>query len=544
MKRVISLLMVLCMVAALFAGCSKPASPSSAKPASSQAVAGTQASGGAITYPFSVKPIKLKIYAKKGPDVAPYDQLAHFKMHNQRSNITVEWEQPPDQTSSERFNIVLASGTLPDMFWNLTPTEYTQLKASGAVMAVQKYLKDAPVFNKVVSEFPETKKTFEEPNGDILFLPLFDGLAANDPLVLRGDWLDKLGMKLPVTIADWEAYWRAVRDTDLNGNGKKDEIPYSGSTIGSVRSLVAAFGMLDTFYVDVKDGNKIKYSNIEPKYKDFLTWVSGLYAEKIIDPDIATNDSKKFDTKVAQNLVGSYRGKLNGALNTYMSTIAPKISGFKLYGTEPIKATDGTQLHPGCASFVRTDLIGGVVTKTNKYPAETIKWLDWFYDYTPETGGAFLNIFGPKDVTFKYGPNGEFRYTDYVLKNPDGLSTQQALSKYTTRGQHPAYNKALGSFAMWHPLTTEAYKRIEPFYDKSLPYVVQALPFTDAESRAIRSKMADITTYTDEMVIKLIIGAEPVSKFDDYVKKIKSMGIDEVLATYNKGYAEWNKPRP
>lgn len=545
MKRTVSILVSMCLFATLFAGCSKSSPAPEPKQASTQTTVNPTASGdGAITYPISQTPIKLRIFAKKGPDITPYDQLEHFKMHSKRSNITVEWEQPPDQTSAERLNIVLASGTLPDMFWNLSTAEYNQLKASGVIMPVQKYLKDAPVFNKIVKEFPDTKKSFMEPNGDVLILPLFDGLSTNDPLILRGDWLEKLGMKLPTTADEWETYWKGVRDTDLNGNGKKDEIPYSGTTMVSVRSLVAAFGMLDTFFVDIKDGNKIKYSNIEGKYKDYLTWVSRLYSEKIIDQDIATNDSKKFETKVAQNLIGSYRGALNSAFNTYMSTIAPKINGFKLYGAEPMKAADGTQLHPGCASFVRSNLIGGVVTKTNKYPAETIKWLDWFYDYTPETGGAFLNIFGPKDKTFKYGPNGEFQYTDYVIKNPDGLSTQQALSKYTTRGQHPAYNKALGSFAMWHPLTTEAYKRIEPFYNKSVPYVVQALPFTDAESRAIRSKMADITTYTDEMVIKFITGVEPVSKFDDYVKKVKSMGIDEVLATYNKAFTEWNKPRP
>jgi len=539
LKKMVSLFTVMCMLVALSSGCSKSTSTPSSKDATP--ASGTPAPNGLI----SKDPIKLKIYAKKAATVTPFDQLEHFIKHSKDTNVFVEWEQPPDGTSTERFNIVLASGTLPDMFWNLVPAEYDQLKAIGGIMPVQKYLseKDAPSFNKVLKQYPDSVKDFTQPNGDVLFLPLFDELSTNDPLIVRGDWLDKLGLKLPVTMAEWEAYWKAVKATDLNGNGKNDEIPFSGETVDSVRSLVSAYGMIDRFFVDPKDSNKIKYSNIEPRYKDFLIWANGLYSQGYIDHDIAVSDSKAFATKVAQNVVASYRGKLNGAFNTYMSTMPPKIPGFKLYGAEPMKAADGSQLHPGCVSVVRTNLIGGVVTKTNKYPAETVKWTDWFYDFTPETGGAFINIFGPKDVTFKYGPDGKPQYTDYVLKNPDGLSTQQALTKYTTRGQHAAITPSIGSFAMWNPLTTEAYSRVEPFYKNSLKYVVPNLPTSNANAKIIRAKMADITTYADEMVLKFITGVEPISKFDDFTKRIKSMGIDDVLTIYNNDYKEWSKPR-
>jgi putative aldouronate transport system substrate-binding protein len=42
--------------------------------------------------------------------------------------------------------------------------------------------------------------------------------------------------------------------------------------------------------------------------------------------------------------------------------------------------------------------------------------------------------------------------------------------------------------------------------------------------------MADVNVYSEEMVLKFIMGVEPLSKFDEYVGKIKELGIEEAIA--------------
>ena len=44
-------------------------------------------------------------------------------------------------------------------------------------------------------------------------------------------WLDKLGLQVPKTIEELNAVLRAFRDNDPNGNGLKDEIPFSGGDL-------------------------------------------------------------------------------------------------------------------------------------------------------------------------------------------------------------------------------------------------------------------------------------------------------------------------
>ena len=41
--------------------------------------------------------------------------------------------------------------------------------------------------------------------------------------------------------------------------------------------------------------------------------------------------------------------------------------------------------------------------------------------------------------------------------------------------------------------------------------------------------MNEINTYLEEHLLKFIMGVEPLDKIDDFVKQIKTMGIDEAI---------------
>lgn len=43
------------------------------------------------------------------------------------------------------------------------------------------------------------------------------------------------------------------------------------------------------------------------------------------------------------------------------------------------------------------------------------------------------------------------------------------------------------------------------------------------------------------MEAKFVVGQEPLTKWDDYVKMINKMGLDEMLKIYQDAYDRWNK---
>ena len=50
------------------------------------------------------------------------------------------------------------------------------------------------------------------------------------------------------------------------------------------------------------------------------------------------------------------------------------------------------------------------------------------------------------------------------------------------------------------------------------------------------SKMSDITTYADTMVLSFITGAEPMSEWDGFISTIKSLGIEDCVAAMQRAY--------
>jgi putative aldouronate transport system substrate-binding protein len=100
--------------------------------------------------------------------------------------------------------------------------------------------------------------------------------------LVRQDWLDKVGLQVPKTIAEGETVLRAFRDRDPNGNGKKDEIPMGFTDVwGPFYVIPHSFG------VHAANG-KIRYVPTLPKYSDYVAWMARMYSEKLLDQDFIT----------------------------------------------------------------------------------------------------------------------------------------------------------------------------------------------------------------------------------------------------------------
>jgi len=48
--------------------------------------------------------------------------------------------------------------------------------------------------------------------------------------------------------------------------------------------------------------------------------------------------------------------------------------------------------------------------------------------------------------------------------------------------------------------------------------------------------MSDVNTYANEMTLKFITGAEPLSRFDAYMAQLKAYGIEEAIAMHQRAY--------
>ena len=155
------------------------------------------------------------------------------------------------------------------------------------------------------------------------------------------------------------------------------------------------------------------------------------------------------------------------------------------------------------------------------------------FDYLYSEEGMLLMNFGVEGEQFEY-VDGEIKYTDLIMNNPDGLSPQDALRSFgvqsrLTLRQDIRYERAFVS---------DEVNRIRDLYESEnhIGAAFPTLDFTSDEQSIINEKYTEIETYMNEMIDKFIMGVESLDQFDAYAAQIEKMGIADVLAVYQTAY--------
>ena len=510
-RRAVCSAMVASLALGVLEGCG-----SSSSTTSSAAGSGAAASNERIT---------VRILKSKAANEVAAEQMDVWKVLGEKFNMDFEFDNPPQDNYNERLNLVMMETELPDVIMEIPVTDVLKYGETGVILPLNDYIENSmPNLKAEMDKRDGVEKALTYSDGNIYYLPMLDETpSGNIPYIVRTDWLDQLGLERPVTIEDWENYWSLVKTTDLNGNGKNDEIPFSAYEIERLRNFCTAWGVLDDFYTDPTDGGKVHYGPIEDKYKEALVWMNDMWNKGYIDQEIITTDYSAFSAKLAQNIVGSFAGPLGGMLAAQNATMAESVPGFHVAATEPPKGEAGVQIHTNI-DLVPRAVVGATITSTCKNVDRVVEWLDYMYS---AEGQMLLNM-GIEGTHYTM-QDGEPIFTDYILNNPDGLSPKQAVGTFTIAQLDDA-------------AVLEAKENcIIPFLEESNKYVIPGtLSFSSEKDAERRAAMADIETYVDEMVMKFITGREPIENWDTYVAKVKEMGIENVIGIYQEALDAWN----
>ena len=260
-----------------------------------------------------------------------------------------------------------------------------------------------------------------------------------------------------------------------------------------------------------------------------------LYKEGLIDPDFAIQDRKQMNAKVLADQAGAWWGFAGSDLGTFMTQMAGKEpKSFNLSGA-PYPIGPAKKPYSFESAPVRpVSGYGLAITTACKHPAEAMKWID--YAYSKE--GNLLYNFGVEGLTYNM-VNGYPKYTDLIMKNPDGLPVATAMAKHILGSQNWALVQDIRYFEQFQ--SALAMKAIGVWTKAERDRVVPPLSLSAAESQAISSKLNEINTYAEEMYIKFIIGTVPLSDFDKFVSTIKQLGIDEVVKVYQAALERYGK---
>lgn len=542
MKRFVTAALALAMIGALLLACSskpkeesKPASSAS----SSQPATGTQATetnGGtadaAAAYPIQTdKTLSYwgEITGNLVGVVATHEEAPFFQEWQKKTGVKLEFTAPPAGQAKEALNVMLASGDLPDMieynFLNGFPGGPEKAIGDGYILKLNDLIdQHAPNLKKFLQDNPDIDKMVKTDSGSYYAFPFIRGdeyLRVFQGPIIRKDWLDELGLPVPETIDEWTATLRAFKEkkgaaAPFAVNSKPRFFNDSGNG-----AFIGAFGVNRGFY---REDGAIKFGPAESGFKEYLRLFQSWYKEGLIDKNIATADSKSVDSNFATGATGASVGNAGGGIGRWQPLVEQNSPNAVLVAAPyPVLNKGDT---PKFGQKDNAYSTGGIVAVTTsaKDPALAVKMLDYGYG---EEGRMFFN-FGTEGVSYNL-VDGYPTYTDLLMKNPDKLAPAQAMSMYIRGSYNGPFIQDKRYAEQFFALQTQrdaidVWKKTD--VDK---YSLPPLTPTPEESSEYATIMNDIDTLVDEMTLKIILGSEPIDKFESYVDKMKSLNLDRAI---------------
>ena len=491
--------------------------------------------------PIVKEPVSLTFFTgKAATNGNNFEETLVWKEYAKMSNINVKFELVPFDNLTEKRNLSLASGDYPDAFYSarVPAADLMKYGNQGTFIKLNDLIDQyAPNFKALMEKYPDLKRGLTMPDGNIYSFPSFYSpeflpMLIGTPLWVKQEFLDKLNMKEPTTTEEYYQYLKAVKETDLNGNGKKDEIPYAGTGINPLfEQLRGAWGFgnrgLGHKFVDVDPAtNELRFFRTDPKYKEVIEYVRKLYTEGLIDNEIFTIKTSALYAKGQEGIFGS---TINPNPSTQMNQ-----TGY--FGLGALKGPHGDQIY----SHIKVPVVwpgAFVITDKNKNPEATVRWIDHFYG----DEGATFYFMGLEGQTYNKTADGELEFTEEITKNPSGLTMDQALAKYITwlGGSYPGYVQVKyfkGSESL--PESIAVGEKADPHKVKEQ---WSAFNYTEEETDFMSTVGADMGTYIEEMEAKFITGAAPMTDWDKYVSAVEKMGLTEYMEIYNKAYERYQK---
>jgi putative aldouronate transport system substrate-binding protein len=526
-KTILSILLSLCITASLTAGCSS--NKGTSNPTDTNNGAQTPSTGNAL--PLTDKPVTLTYWVSNASStyIKDYSETVAAQELEKKTGVTIKYIHPNQGQEVQEFNLMVASGDYPDIIQEREGTLYYPGGADKAIDdgvyiklndLISKY---APNYSKWMTKNPTiTKLTMTDAGNRWGFHHITDGAEpAWTGFAVRQDWLNKLELEAPVTLDDWENVLRKFK-TELNVEAP---LLVQNTGIPLFNHIISAFDIGSDFYQ--VDG-KVKYGPIQPEYKEYLTLMNKWYTEGLLDKDFMGRTDPGFAIVAPANLVATDKTGMFATIwgltaNAYVINGDVKDNpDFFLQAIQAPKKTADQKIKFNYPSYeVRS---GAAITKACKNPELAVKWLDYLYS---EEGRNTIS-YGKEGETFTL-KDGKPVFTDKVLK-PGGDLTPNAAMHRTVRWDGPGvvdYKRMFQVFeANGQGASLEAYN---VWGKDGIDYVMPPISLTTEEASDNSNIMPDITTYVNEMTVKFIIGTEPLSKFDDFVKRIESMRINNAI---------------
>jgi putative aldouronate transport system substrate-binding protein len=478
-----------------------------------------------------------------------YGGVAFFQKLEEVSNVRIEWIHPASGAAgNEQFAIMVASSDLPDMInW-----PFGDARGGAEALIRDKVL--APISEKDAQAYLPNYLAVMNNNKDFLNSTILDDgtffqmvnfaydwdkkemveFQTQGPFI-RKDWVNKVNKQIPTTVAELYDVLSAIKKTDVNGKGAGTTIPFvvdrGGAGDRSFIALRAMAGLFGTRWGDPHLQNgKVVYGPTTSNYRKYIETMAQWYSEGLINNDfpVLPDSIPMFLNSTAAFTIGA----MGAGLSACRIALKQSDPASDLISIPYPKGPDGFS---NLVLDVWRNPRATALTSANKYPAQSLKWLD--YLFTPQ--GSIDSTFGILGESYSM-VNGKPQLIRDVAYPTSGLTSDESIGRFALSPINFPYVRDVNFY--WQITYVEDWQRqIQTDWDKARrDILLPPITLNADDTTRVANIMADIKTYVDEMTVKFIVGQEPLSRYDQFVQNIRNMNIDRAVEIYQTALDRYN----
>ena len=484
---------------------------------------------------FVCIPDHIKQYINKMED------LDGFTEAEKLTNVHVSFSTASNETLTDQFGLMVASGDYPDLCSNVTTNYGGGLNKALAdefiVDLTDEIAEHVPDYLSFISEEDEIHKSVVNDDGRYLAIyQVASEAVVSQGWVIRTDYLEQVGMDMPKTIDQWEEVLTAFRDQ----LGLSDPMLLRPN----LESIASAWGVADYM---AEASNPMNYATwlynengtvksvfLEDGYRSFLEKLAQWYDTGLVNRDFVSRGGERDNAYKSVYYSGQagifYCNNLSdmGLENFEGDQVSLSPMPYPV-----LKEGDVNQFG------VKRDRIRNasisVTTGCENVPL-ALRWLNfWFTE-----DGVKLANYGIEGKSWEYGSDGKWTYTDLVLNNPDGMSEFEARSLFSLADTMPTKldptreTTGYGDWEWdcvdtWANSSTAAYR------------IPSAVALDEEESETYNAYATDIETYAMENLLKFVTGEQDISsQYEEFQNVCRELGTEESIADYQGAVTRFN----
>lgn len=472
----------------------------------------TNAGNEATAKPDAPKPELKRLNVWQNDD---YNEYPVAKLLEEKTGYKVKIDNLPQDKWSEKLNLIMSSGEEYDIVTSYSDMAlYSDYAQKGALVDLTPLIEEfGPNIKAAIK--PESMEALKV-NGKLYAIPTTVTYEINSSILIRTDWLDKLGLPMPTTTDELTNVLTQFKEKDPGGNGDRNVPLTIKGDQSMIDNLVGAFGIANTWN-DV-DG-KLVPRVMDPAYKDYVAYVGSLYEQGLIDREFVANKDATAKEKFASGVAG--------AIVVHWADI-PALSD-SLTKTKPdaafsfVPALKGPNGEAGFAANAGFDRLT-YIPKASKNPEEAIKWINATLE--PET---FKNMAIGEEGTHYKVVDGAYEPIQPIFTDERNLANNYMAG--TDEENYPQYWQAR---VRKNPVMFEAFSFLnnETPAEAKIKNVLGLAPYMQQYSKSNQQ----LNTMVGDYTVKLIAGAESIDGLAEFQAKFMSSGGEAASKEINDWY--------